>query len=294
METNVEVTVGLCVKNSEATVERAVNSLIAQDYPHELTELLIVDGFSCDKTIQIIKESLLNVDIKKRFFCENHGLGKARQTVIENALGRYVIWLDGDMEFPRDFVRKQVEFMDANPFVGIGKGKYGLNKEDNLAAALENMEFVINFSNEGETDSKSLGTAGCIYRVQAIREAGGFNENFKGVGEDMDAEYRIRKQGWKLYVTNAVFYEKHRDTWRALWNEYFWHGYGGYRLFKSDNKLIDYYKMFPPVAMLFELSRARCAYRLTNKKDVFLLPLHYFFKRIAWVMGFMKGEFNGY
>ena len=59
METEVEVTVGLCVKNSEATVERAVNSIIAQDYPQELMELLIVDGSSRDKTIPIIKERLL-------------------------------------------------------------------------------------------------------------------------------------------------------------------------------------------------------------------------------------------
>jgi GT2 family glycosyltransferase len=198
------------------------------------------------------------------------------------------------MELASDFVRKQVEFMDANPFVGIGKGKYGLNRKDKLVAALENMEFLVNFSNEGETHSKALGTSGCIYRLQAILEAGGFGENFKGAGEDVDAEYRIRKKGWKIYVTNAVFYEKRRDTWRGLWNEYFWHGYGAYQLFSNDNKLIDYYKMSPPVAMLFELSKVSSAYKLTNKKKAFLLPLHYFFKRIAWVLGFVKGGFNGY
>jgi glycosyltransferase involved in cell wall biosynthesis len=290
METEVEVTVGLCVKNSEATVERAVNSIIAQDYPQELMELLIVDGSSRDKTIPIIKERLLHAGIKKKLFNENQGLGKARQTVVENALGRYVVWVDGDMELPIDFIRKQVQFMNANPFVGIGKGKYGLNRKDKLVASLENMEFLINFKNEGETDSKSLGTSGCIYRVQAIREAGGFDTNFKGVGEDMDAEYRVRKQGWKLYVTNAVFYEKRRQTWRSLWDEYFWHGYGWQSLLNKNRDMVNIVKLLPPVAIAVEITRVPKAYKLTYQKAAILLPFHYVFKRIAWFLGFMKSR----
>lgn len=290
MEANVEVTVGLCVKNSEATIERAVNSIIAQDYPLEFMELLVIDGFSRDKTIPIIKERLLHANIKKKFFSENQGLGKARQTVIENASGRYIVWIDGDMEVPSDFVRKQVEFMNANPLVGIGKGKYGLNRKDKLVAALENMEFLINFNNEGETDSKSLGTSGCIYRTQAIREAGGFDENFKGVGEDMDAEYRIRKQGWKLYVTNAVFYEKRRQTWRSLWDEYFWHGYGWQSILSKNRDMINIAKLLPPVAVAVEITRIPKAYKLTYQKAAILLPFHYVFKRIAWFLGFMKSR----
>ena len=253
-------------------------------------ELLVVDGFSRDKTIPIIKERLLHANIKKRFFSENQGLGKARQTVIENASGRYIVWVDGDMEVPSDFIRKQVEFMNANPLVGIGKGKYGLNRKDKLVAALENMEFLINFNNEGETDSKSLGTSGCIYRTQAIREAGGFDENFKGVGEDMDAEYRVRKQGWKLYVTNAVFYEKRRQTWRSLWDEYFWHGYGWQSILSKNRDMVNIAKLLPPVAVAVEITRIPKAYKLTYQKAAILLPFHYVFKRIAWFLGFMKSR----
>jgi glycosyltransferase involved in cell wall biosynthesis len=290
MEANVEVTVGLCVKNSEATVERAVNSIIAQDYPLELMELLVVDGFSRDKTVPIIKERLLNGNIKKKFFYENQGLGKARQTVIENALGRYVIWVDDDMELPSDFIRKQVEFMDANPAVGIGKGKYGLIRKEKLVATLENMEFLINFQDEGETDSKSLGTSGCIYRLEAIRQAGGFDENMKGVGEDMDAEYRVRQHGWKLFVTNAVFYEKRRETWRSLWNEYFWHGYGWRSLLNKNRNMVNIVKLLPPVAVFVEFTRVPKAYKVTYQKAAFLLPFHYVFKRIAWFLGFLKSR----
>jgi glycosyltransferase involved in cell wall biosynthesis len=290
MGTEIEVTVGLCVKNSEATVEAAVNSIIAQDYPMKLMELIIVDGSSRDKTIPIIEDRLRYSSVSQKIFYENQGLGKARQTVVANALGRYVVWVDGDMELPIDFIRKQVQFMNANPSVGIGKGKYGFNRNDKLVAALENMEFLINFKNEGETDSKSLGTSGCIYRVQAIREAGGFDANFRGVGEDMDAEYRVRERGWKLYVTNAIFYEKRRQTWRSLWDEYFWHGCGWQSLLNKNRGMVNVVKLLPPVAVAVEIMRIPKAYKLTYRKVAILLPFHYVFKRIAWFLGFMKSR----
>jgi hypothetical protein len=75
------------------------------------------------------------------------------------------------MELPTDFVRKQVQFMDSNPNVGIGKARYGVDKNAKLVASLENMEVLINYKVEGETELKYLGTSGCIYRVQAIATA---------------------------------------------------------------------------------------------------------------------------
>jgi glycosyltransferase involved in cell wall biosynthesis len=253
-------------------------------------ELLVVDGYSRDNTIPIIRQNLLNTGVNHRFFFENKGLGTARQTVVENARGRYVVWVDGDMELSRGFLRKQVAFMDANPLAGIGKAKYSINSKDNLVAFLENMEFLINFNIEGEANSSWLGTSGCIYRLEAIREAGGFDVRFRGVGEDVDAEYRVRQKGWKLYVTDAVFYEQHRQSWRSLWDEYFWHGYGWQSLLTKNRDMVNIGKLLPPVAIAVEITRVPIAYRLTYSKASVLLPLHYVFKRIAWFLGFVKSR----
>jgi hypothetical protein len=46
--------------------------------------------------------------------------------------------------------------------------------------------------------------------------------------------------------------------------------------------------MLPPVALFMELLRVPLAYKLTGSITVFLLPFHYVFKRIAWMLGFMK------
>ena len=290
MSDRIIVTLGICVKNSQATVHNAVISILNQSYPRSRTEILVVDGCSKDNTVTVIKDGLNGSQLSCRFFSENMGLGGARQLVVENAEGDYIIWVDGDMVLPKDFVNRQVQFMETNPQVGIGKAKYGLRRKDKLVSKLENMEFLINFSNEGETKSKSLGTSGCIYRVQAIREAGGFDPNIRGVGEDMDAEYRVRQLGWKLYVTDACFYERRRETWKALWDEYFWHGYGWNSLLNKNRDMVNITKLLPPVAVMAEVLRIPKAYRLTSQKSAVLLPVHYVFKRIAWFFGFMKSR----
>lgn len=289
---NVKVTVGMCIKNSESTIKEAVKSVLGQDYPHELMELIVVDGCSEDKTLEILRDSLKKRDIRTKMFYENEGLGRARQIVVDNASAEYIVWVDGDMVLSRDFVRKQVEFMDRNPDVGIAKGRYETlinSSHESLVATLENVELMLNTMFEGETTSKSLGTSGCIYRVKAIRQVGGFDPYFKGVGEDMDAENRIREAGWLLHVTSARFYERRRQTWKSLWNEYFWHGRGGRRVLEKNRQTINLYKMLPPVALAAELFHVAIAYRLIRRKEVFFLPFHYAFKRVSWFLGFIKG-----
>lgn len=290
MNSKIIVTVGVCVKNSEITIKESMESITNQDFPHEQTELIIVDGHSEDRTLSIINEMLSETDLQYKILYENIGLGHARQVVVDNAIGDYIVWVDGDMILSKNFVSKQLEFMEKNPDVGVGKGKYADREETSLVANLENIEFLVNFRHEGKSNSKALATSGCIYRVRAIQQVGGFDENIKGVGEDMDIEHRIRARGWRLFVTRATFYEVRRKTWRSLWKEYFWHGHGGYYLFHKNAAFIDYYKMFPPIAIAIELSKVVVAYKLLRRKIVFLLPFHYLFKRIAWFYGFIKGR----
>jgi glycosyltransferase involved in cell wall biosynthesis len=283
----------MCVKNSESTIRGAIGSVLSQDYPHENMELIVVDGYSEDNTLNTLKGTLRDTDIKTRILQEKEGLGRARQIVVDNALGEYIIWVDADMILSNDFVTNQVKFMSKNPNVGIAKGKYGTYRSgshENLVETLENTWFLLNTMSNGETTSKTLGTSGCIYRVKAIRQVGGFDQNFKGAGEDEDAEYRLRAAGWSIHITQAVFYEKRRQTWRALWNEYFWLGCGGPYFFKKNRDPINKHKFLPPVAIVLELLRVPAAYKLTKRKTTLMLPFHYVFKRIAWCSGFMRSR----
>ena len=287
----VRVTIGLCVKNAENTVKDAIRSILRQGYSHTLMEIIIVDGNSEDRTLEIIKNELKNSDVKRRIFSENRGLGYARELVVKNAKGKYIVWVDSDMILSKDFVKKQVEFMESHPDVGIAKGKYASVEENSLVATLENVTFLVAFQHgKNEANLFPLGTSGCIYRVEAIRQAGGFDENISGVGEDMDVEYRVKMAGWKLSLSSAIFLEKRRRTWHSLWDEYLWHGKGAAHLYKKNKRILLYNQTFPLTLMVNKLTEIARAYRLIARKEVLLLPLHYAFKRLAWSIGFIKGR----
>lgn len=282
-----KVTIGVCVKNGEKLIENAINSILDQDFPHDQMDVIFVDDGSKDRTFQIMNAYAQKMDINAKVVKhEWKGLGATRNVVMNHTNGDYIIWVDCDMVLTTDFVRKQVTFMDNNPNVGIAKGSYGLYETSSLVAYLENVDAKVKQLEVTEVFSEALGTGGSIYRVEALRNIGGFDEKITGVGEDMDAEHRISNAGWLLKVTPAEFYEMRRTNWGDLWKEYLWHGSGGGQIVHKVDPKSLLYRLFPPTALLTEFLRSRTAYKLSHRKIVFLLPLHWVFKRISWSFGF--------
>jgi len=223
------------------------------------------------------------------------GLGPSRNVVVDNARGKYIVWVDCDNLLHRDHVRKQVTFMEQNPAVGIAAGKFRPRPEDNLVSTLESIEWAVNYCVSGHKAMLNPsghfcgGGGGSIYRVEAIRQAGGFDDNIRGAGEDFDAERRVTKAGWSLYfVTEAEFYHRCKKTWKSLWRENYWYGYGGHYL--SHRKI----KTFAPTPALIRLRYLFASYKLTCQKVAFLFPLQQAFKKIAWLFGFIKAHLDGY
>ena len=288
------VTIGLCVKNNEKTVREAVDSIVDQDFCHDLLEVIVVDGCSLDLTLAIIRDALKNTAIKTRFFSENKGLGFARQVVVDNALGKYIVWVDGDIILSRSYIKQQVDFMEQNPNAAIAAGSFGLLSDDNWVALLENVCYVIDsIRHQGKETSRLLGTEASIVRTEAIKMAGGFDSNIKGALEDSDLVSRImvNPPGWKFYITNSIFYERQRNTWGAIWSQHFWYGYG-FHFIKHKNQ-------GQKTVSTSERSNDRIimsseAYRLSHRKAVFLLPLAYIFKRAAFLFGFSMAHLDGY
>jgi glycosyltransferase involved in cell wall biosynthesis len=292
MHSDVKVTIGFCVKNGEATVREAVESIVNQDFTHERMEVIVVDGYSEDNTVSIIENAFTDRNIKVRFFQENKGLGVARQMVVDNADSDYILWVDGDMVLARDHVSIQVNFMESNPRVGIAGGKFAMYPGENLIASLESIEWVTADYIHGKKASLKPvlhRAGGCIYRVKAIKQVGGFDHNINGALEDLDAEYRLGQLGWYTYfITDAVFNDRRKESFRAIWRENYWYGYGGHYF------LHKYRRSVSTSALIAGLQRSFVAYKLTHRKIVFFFPLQYYFKKIAWYFGFMKAHFSGY
>jgi len=284
-----KVTIGVCVKNSATTIHEAIESIINQDFPHKLMEVIFVDDGSEDNTLSIINYYVTKTNIDaKVFHHEWRGLGPSRNVVVDNASGDYIIWVDGDMIIPKDHVRKLVDFMEENPKIGIAGGRYE-GVSTNWVSMLENVIFeVADSQNIGRLTSKLPGTGASIFRVSAVRDVGSFDENIKGAGEDMDIAYRVRANGWLLYRVNAMYYARSSETWSLLWKKYLWHGYGMHYLVRKNVGSLSLYKMTPFAMLYMGLLYATKAYKLKHRKSLFLLPLHSVFKSIALCIGFIK------
>jgi glycosyltransferase involved in cell wall biosynthesis len=284
----VKVTIGLCTRNSEKTVYDAVYSIANQNFDSQQMEIIVVDGQSQDRTLSIIKDCLSKKSLNVTYLSDNVGLGFARQLVVQHAKGDYILWVDGDIILSKDYIKTQVDFMDQHPLVGVAQGSFGLLPDDNWVATLENIGHVlVNLSWKGKPTLRLLGTEAGIFRLVAIQQVGGFNRNIKGACEDMDLAMRLREHGWVSFLTSPVFYERQRSTWKGIWKQYYWYGYGTH-FFKSYHRKLR-----------MDLSSDRrfisfLAYRMTHRKTIFLLPLHFIFKKSALLAGFFFAHLDGY
>jgi len=292
---NVRVTIGICAKNSEKTINNTVRSLLTQDYPLEKIQIVFVDDGSNDQTLNIINKICSEINIITKVFHHDwQGLGYSRNLVVNNAKGKFILWVDSDMILSRNYVRKLVNFMDENLNVGIAKGKYDITSATDWLSALEmysrsKMGFDFN-----KNPSKSIGTGGSIYRVKALKDVGGFNKNLKGYGEDWNVEFKMRNVGWKFSIVDCVFtdYEKYGITWKQLWQRYFKRGYDGCKSKKLTKEMVRFYKMIPITSFIAGFIDSLTLYKTTHRKIVFLLPIQYMVKSFFWCNGYIYAHLD--
>lgn len=90
------VTIGITCYNAEQTIVRAIQSAIAQDWPY--TEIIIVDDASIDASVSLIQEQMGCGGKPMRLVChdQNQGPAAARNTLVSEAQGEFIVFFDDD------------------------------------------------------------------------------------------------------------------------------------------------------------------------------------------------------
>lgn len=97
--------------NQEATIERALNSAIAQDYPN--TEIIVVDDFSNDNSKAILKMRIGNSNkVKLIENSNNFGYGHSLNVGASHAVGDFIAIFDGDDVSDINRVSSQMRFAE--------------------------------------------------------------------------------------------------------------------------------------------------------------------------------------
>ena len=94
-----QVTVVIPVKDEELAISSVIEELLLEGY----SNILVVDGYSTDKTLQILGEKKKSVRLVSQ-----HGGGKtgAVKTAIENVTTPYLLILDGDYTYPAKDIQR--------------------------------------------------------------------------------------------------------------------------------------------------------------------------------------------
>ena len=110
------VSVNMPVYNGEKFIGQAIESILAQTYPH--FELVIVDDGSTDGTLRVI-EGYADARIRVVRNPRNLGLSLTRNRGIEASRGEYIAILDSDDVALPERLAEQVAFLEANPGFGL-------------------------------------------------------------------------------------------------------------------------------------------------------------------------------
>lgn len=108
------VSIGMPVYNGSKLIRRALDSLLAQDYPN--FELIISDNVSTDNTWDILQEyASRDARIKLYRNTLNKGMAYNFNRVYELATGDYFMWAAHDDWWEPIFISTCVQYLEANP-----------------------------------------------------------------------------------------------------------------------------------------------------------------------------------
>jgi glycosyltransferase involved in cell wall biosynthesis len=126
------VSVVVTAYNLARFLGRAIDSALAQDWPADALEVIVVDDGSTDETPQVLASYGERIRVIRQ---PNQGLVRAVDRGLAEVGGDYVALLDADDEWPVDRLRRQVEFLEAHPRVGLVHGDMTLIDADGAVTA---------------------------------------------------------------------------------------------------------------------------------------------------------------
>jgi glycosyltransferase involved in cell wall biosynthesis len=111
-----QVSVVIPAYNYGRFVGEAIDSVLAQDYPREAIELIVVDDGSTDDTPDVVRRYGDDVRHVRK---ENGGVISAVNRGLEEARGELIAMLDADDAWLPHMLSRQVELIDSKPDVGL-------------------------------------------------------------------------------------------------------------------------------------------------------------------------------
>lgn len=137
----VEISIVVISKNEELFIEKSLDSILKfSENTSKKVETILIDSNSSDSTLVKAREyqKKINLKIVKIPFSTRYSASLSRNIGTKIAEGKYILYLDGDMELFTSFVDYAIQKINSNPFltgaIGIRNDIlfYNNTKKDNV------------------------------------------------------------------------------------------------------------------------------------------------------------------
>lgn len=112
-----KITVIIPVYNGENTIERCIDSVLGQTYPE--LEIIIVNDGSGDRTAEICQRYEKQDQRVSLLTKGNAGVSAARNTGLDHASGKYVLFVDADDHIEKEMIRVLYEKITDEKHTGL-------------------------------------------------------------------------------------------------------------------------------------------------------------------------------
>jgi GT2 family glycosyltransferase len=212
------VSVVIITFNSAAHIERCINSIESQSYPH--IEILVIDNGSKDGSLALVQKIASKGRIQL-FAGANVGFSKANNIGIGASKGEFVLVLNADAFPLPDYIGKCVEALCRNEFIGTVIGKLISDADTSIidsAGLYIYREGLCVDRGHGERDIGQYDTqeyvdgaigAAAMYRRKMLEDIRigdeYYDEDFFAFNEDVEMSFHSALRGWTtLYLPSAV------------------------------------------------------------------------------------------
>lgn len=204
-ESLLSVSVIVAARDEEHTVGNCLAGLLAQDYPCELTEIVVVNDESNDQTGEVISTIAERhpgrITVVETVSEESHATGKARAIAqgVDRATGEILLFTDADCLPPTPWIRTVLSYFRDNV---DGFGSFTLVRDSDLFSRVQHLDWLhLHAIGSGASGlGLMLGVIGnnMAVRRSAYDSVGGYRSIPFSVTEDFALFVAIRRSGGRL------------------------------------------------------------------------------------------------
>ena len=267
-DTNLLVSLGVVARNAEQTLPELFERILAQTYPLQRIQLILVDSMSTDST-RTLMTSFANesgglcssVDV-----VENPGvlLAPGCNVMLEKAVGDVIVRLDAHMIFFADFIQRNVENILSGESISCGRVENRPANESAQALVANLAEdslfggSLASFRHSQRAGYVSTG-AFAMYRRGVFEAVGQYDERLART-EDNEMHYRMNEAGYRFYFDPAIrSFRKTRATVPGLLKQKYLNGFWIGVTLHVEPKCFSLYHFVPAGFVLALLLCAICA-----------------------------------